>query len=168
MNTWEQHMTHLTEADGEAMFALQQRVLAQLPSPRWYYPSKVEEFASHAALGHAWGLRVEGCLIALNIAVPSWESDHGYAACVGRDERSSLDFQDMMVNPDFRRQGIHSFFLTLQERRAREQGMTAMYATVDPDNLPSLRAFEKAGFVILQQQSAYDGRPRCYLRKGLV
>ena len=32
----------------------------------------------------------------------------------------------------------------------------------------TLRAFEKAGFVILQQQSAYDGRPRCYLRKGLV
>ena len=158
----------LTAQDGPAIMQLQQEMLAALPSPRWYYPSTLEEFSAHAAAGHALGLKANGLLIALNIAVAASESDHSYAALMGLDEPNSMDFQDIMVSPAWRRQGIHSFFLSLREEEARKNHMTSIFATVDPDNVPSLRAFEKAGYVIIGQQDAYDGRPRCYLRKALT
>lgn len=165
---WEKLLAPLTEADGEAMFALQQEMLSLLPDPRWYFPSTAEEFADQAAHGRALGLRVEGRLIAMNVLVPAWESDHSYAACVGRDEPNTLDFQDVIVAGNYRRQGIHSFLLRHAEDIARQSGMTAIYATVDPDNIPSLASFQKAGYEIIDQRDAYDGRPRYYLRKPLT
>ena len=96
----------LTAQDGPAMIALQQEMLLQLPSPRWYYPSTLEEFSSHAAAGHALGLKIDGRLIALNIAVAAEESDHSYAALLGLDEPKSMDFQDIIVSPDWRRRTV--------------------------------------------------------------
>lgn len=167
MTDWAGFLTPLTEADGEAMYALQQEMMVTLPSPRWYYPSTADEFAAHAARGYACGLRVDGRLIAMNILVPASESDHSYAACLGRSEPLSMDFQDVIVAADYRRRGIHSYLLRRAEDVARQAGMTALYATVDPDNTPSLSSFLKSGYVVIDQRDAYDGRPRCYLRRPL-
>jgi len=157
----------LTAADAPAMMALQQEMLDALPSPRWYFPSREEEYAAKAAGGFALGLWDQGQLIALNIAVPAGMDDHSYAEMLGTGEARSLDFQDIIVAPSHRRQGIHSFFLALREQQARSLGMTALYATVDPENEPSLRAFAKAGYMPVAEQSTYDGRPRRFLRLGL-
>lgn len=157
----------LTASDAPDMVALQQEMLDALPSPRWYFPSRVEEYAAKAEGGFALGLRENGRLIALNIAIPAGMDDHSYAHILGTGEMCSLDFQDIIVAPSHRRRGIHSFFLALREREAREKGMTAIYATVDPENAPSLRAFAKAGYAVVDQRETYDGRPRCFVRRGL-
>jgi len=157
----------LTAADAPAMVALQQEMLDALPSSRWYFPSSVEEYAAKAEAGFALGIQEEGRLVALNVVVPAGMDDHSYAELLGADEARTTDFQDIIVAPSHRRRGIHSFFLALREQEARDMGMTAIYATVDPENEPSLRAFAKAGYVLVGQQAAYDGRPRCFLRLGL-
>ena len=169
MTDWIARMTPLTEADAPDMYRLEQRMLSVLPSPRWYYPSTEAELADQARLGHAVGIREAGELIALNILVPAKEAHHGgYAAVLGRHEPRSLNFEDVMVDPAWRRQGIHSAFLARAEAEARRLGCTAVYATVDPDNQPSLGAFLKAGYREAARRPAYDGRPRVYLRLALT
>lgn len=164
---WADYQVTLTEKDLPAMMALQAEMAAALPSPRWYFTSKEEEFAQEVQAGRVLGLRVNGELAAFAIACPARDNEKSYAAILGRDEPDSLDFQDIIVSPRYRRRGMHSHFLALYERQARRAGMTALYATVDPENLPSLRSFEKAGWERVALRNAYDGRIRAYYRKGL-
>lgn len=165
MHDWLSLLTPLTGSDAPEMYALMQQMLSALPSKRWYFGSTQEELAAHACAGRALGIRVEGRLIALNILVPSADAhEGGYAARLGLDEPHSLNFEDVLVAPDFRRQGIHRAMLQNSIRLAREQGYTSIWATVDPDNLPSMAAFTQAGFLPVTRRPAYDGRPRVFLR----
>lgn len=167
LEAWAAYQETLTEKDLPAMMALQAEMAAALPSPRWYFTSKEEEFAGEVQAGRVLGLRVNGELAAFAIACPARDNETSYAAILGRNEPDSLDFQDIIVSPRYRRRGMHSYFLALYEQQARAAGMTALYATVDPENLPSLRSFEKAGWTRVDLRNAYDGRIRAYYRKGL-
>ena len=161
MTDWLSRMVTLTEADAPAMYALMQEMFAHLPNPRWYYGSTQEELAEQARMGNAVGIWEGERLVAMNILVPARVAHHGgYAKQVGIDEPDSLNYEDVMVSPDFQRRGIQRAFL----ERARSLGYKTIYATVDPENVPSLSSFEKAGYVRVAQQSAYDGRPRVYLK----
>lgn len=164
---WAAHVEVLTEADLPAMMALQSAMLAELPVPRWYCTSTAAEFAKDVRAGHVYGIRWQGELIAFAIAVPGEGSEDSYAKKLHHDPVHTLDFRDVMVSPRYRRRGIHSFFLTFFERQAAATGQTALYATVDPDNVPSRSSFEKAGWRALTQRSAYDGRTRVYYRKDV-
>ena len=53
----------LTAEDAPTMFALQQEMLDALPSSRWYFPSRVEEYAAKAAAGFALGVDDEQDLV---------------------------------------------------------------------------------------------------------
>jgi len=168
MQDWLKLMRPLTEADLPAMMALQALMLQVLPDPRWYFPSTQEQFAMEVCAGHAEGICMDGKLIAFGIASPGRQHrTDSYAACVGDDPADTYDFQDIMVHPDFRRRGIHSAYLSKYRARAEQLGCRAVYATVDPDNEPSWRAFEKAGFRRLLIKAAYDGRIRAYYRLDL-
>ena len=161
MTDWISRMVPLTEADALAMYALMQEMFLHLPDPRWYYGSTQEELAEQARMGHAVGIWEEDRLVAMNILVPAREAHHGgYAAKLGLDDPDSLNYEDVIVSPDYQRKGIQSAFLA----RARSLGYKTIYATVDPENLPSLRSFERAGYVRMAQKETYDGRPRVFVR----
>jgi len=161
MIDWLSRMVTLAETDAPAMYALMQEMFDHLPNPRWYYGSTQEELAEQARMGHAVGIWEGDRLVAMNILVPARVAHHGgYAAQIGIDEPDSLNYEDVMVSPDFQRQGIQKAF----QARARSLGYKTIYATVDPENVPSLSSFEKAGYVRVAQQDAYDGRPRVFLR----
>lgn len=168
MHDWPALMRPLTEADLPAMMALQDVMLSVLPDPRWYFPSTTEQFAVEVRAGHATGVFVDGDMAAFGIASPGQSHrTESYALRVGEDPADTFDFQDIMVHPAFRRQGIHSAFLAKYRAEALALGCRALYATVDPDNAPSWRSFEKAGFRRLLIQPAYDGRIRAYYRLDL-
>lgn len=158
----------LRPEDIDGIMALQQRVVDSLPDPRWYYTSTAEEFLRDMAAGCMLGVRAEGRLIAMGSAIPAARGEHvRYAGDLGQPWLNTLSFSDVMVDPDFRRRGIHTTFLQRFLTYATDMGFTAIYATVDPDNIPSRRAFEKAGYQAIAQQPAYDGRPRVYYRLTL-
>lgn len=168
MTNWNEFMRLLTEEDLPAMMALQADMLSALPDPRWYFPSTTEEFAVEVRADHATGVFVEGRLVAFGIASPGQSHrTQSYAMKVGEEPANTFDFQDIMVHPDFRRRGIHSAFLAKYRAQAEALGCRAVYATVDPDNVPSWSSFEKAGFHRLVIQPAYDGRTRAYYRLDL-
>lgn len=161
MTDWLARMVPLTEADAPAMYALMQDMFVHLPDKRWYYGSTREELAEQARAGHAVGIWDGARLVAMNILVPARRAHHGgYAAQLGFDEPDSLNFEDVIVAVDHQRQGIQSAFLA----RASTLGYRTIYATVDPENLPSLRSFEKAGYACVTRKNVYDGRPRLFMR----
>lgn len=161
MTDWLSQMVPLTEADAPAMYALMQEMFAHLPDQRWYYGSTQEELAEQARMGHAVGIWAEDRLVAMNILVPAREAHYGgYAAKLGLDDPDSLNYEDVIVSPDYQRRGIQSAFLA----RVRSLGYKTIYATVDPENLPSLFSFERAGYVRVAQKDTYDGRPRVFMK----
>lgn len=165
MTDWPSRMRPLTADDLPAMMDLQAVMLSALPDPRWYFPSTTEEFAVEVLAGHATGVFDGRRLIAFGIASPGQaHRTASYATRVGDDPADTFDFQDIMVHPDYRRQGIHSAFLARYIAQALAMGCRAVYATVDPDNEPSWRSFEKAGFRRIAVQPAYDGRIRAYYK----
>lgn len=169
MMDWRARMAPLAARDVPDMLALQSRMLADLPMKRWYFPNVEAEFIADCNDGFATGIRMDGRLIALGVACAgSCHPGGSYAAVVGDDPARTFDFRDVMVDPAWRRQGIHSAYLALYREQAQAAGCTAVYATVDPDNEPSWRAFEKAGFRRLLVCPAYDGRIRAYYRLALA
>lgn len=169
MTDWTLRLVPLQLSDAPAMMALQTEMIAALPDPRWYFPSTLEEWQEQVSLGHARGIFEGNHLIAFCVyqrgeARPA----HNYALCVGEDPTLTYDFCDVMVSPQYRRQGIHSAFIAACFAQARQEGCRGVYCTVDPDNLPSQTAFRKAGFVPLLTKPAYDGRIRTYLYCALT
>ncbi len=165
---WLKQITILQEQDMDDMEKLQQRMLASLPDARWYFPNTHEEFVDDVHCGNAWGIRVEGKLIALGVACSGEKHPGGsYALKLGKKAEGTFDFRDIMVDPAYRRQGIHKAFFAFFREKALEEGCTAMFATVDPENLPSRTSFEKAGFHAVAQMPAYDGRVRNYYQWDL-
>lgn len=159
-------MSPLTQADVADMVALSRRMEAKLPSPRWYFTSDEAIYADDLTHSFGYGIRQDGRLIAFAIACEGFRQDagHSYAAIVGDEVAGSLDFKDMITDPDYRRMGLQSALQRQLAEDARRLGHSRMYCTIDPDNLPSRSAFEKAGYTAVMQRIAYDGRPRVYYR----
>lgn len=155
----------LTEADVSQMLELQALVMEALPDKRWYFPSDEEEFIGVVNAGEGVGYFDGDALMAFAELTPGPNrGTHSYAAILGDATADSFDFHDVMVHPAMRGRGIHTRFLALFEQIAREAGARAIYATVDPDNAPSWHNFEKAGYELVTQRPAYDGRMRRYYR----
>lgn len=161
-------LCQLTLEDLDAVMELQELVFQGLPDSRWYVTSTAEEYRETLSRGEVFGCRDWQKLVAFAVLTP-WRArgERAYAPKIQHEVEDTFDFQDVMVNPAYRRRGIHSAFLRLFEETARIMGAKAIYATIDPDNHPSVTSFEKAGYAHIKTQPAYDGRPRGYFCKRL-
>jgi ribosomal protein S18 acetylase RimI-like enzyme len=188
-------LRQLVPEDMDAILELQEHVLRELPDPMWYVPSTLREHEENLARGEVfgclsakpkaaeavkgrgareagtWDERAKETKSLVGFAVLSpWGPRGGdaYAAKLGEPVEDTFDARDVMVHIDYRRRGIHSAFLRLFAEMARVMGGRAIYATIDPDNLPSVRSFEKAGYAHIKTQPAYDGRLRGFYRLNVV
>ena len=158
----------LTQPDAVAIMRLQDAMLAALPNATWYYPSPVALFDACCARGESFGFFDGPQLVAFGTLTPWYiRPDACYAGKVGEPTQNTFDFQDVMVHPVYRRLGLHSALLTLFDRLTRAANGNAIYCTIAPENLPSVRSFKKAGYVCIRQQPAYEGMLRGYYRKVL-
>jgi len=158
----------LDAADTPAMMALQADMQNALPDPHWYYVSPAIVFEACCVRGEVFGFWDGETLAGFGILTPWYiRPEDCYAHKVGDDPHHTLDFQDVMVSPAYRRRGIHSALLALFDQIARQQNAAALYCTIAPENVPSVSSFEKAGYQWLKTQPAYEGMPRGYYRKTL-
>lgn len=158
-------MRRLTPADKPRLMAIRDAVMAVLPDPRWYFSMEDEEIdewlAQEGVVGYLDGEVLAGFGA---IASADQRGDHSYARVLGEPAQNTFDFHDVMVHPAYRGHRMHQQLLNLFTQSARELGGTAIYATVDPENSASWHNFEKAGYVCVVTQPAYDGRDRRYYR----
>lgn len=155
----------LTPADVPAMLALQREVMEALPDPRWYFPSDEAEFLQVVSADEGFAYFDGETLLGFAELTPGeLRGSHSYAASLKQPVSGSFDFHDVMVRPSARGQGMHTAFLRLFEKMARTNGGYAVYATVDPENGPSRRNFERAGYQCMVEKPAYDGRARRFYR----
>ena len=161
-------LSQLTEKDLEALMALQETVMDALLNQEWYVASSREEQVENLQNGDVFGCWKGERLVGFSVLTP-WTKRDGkaYAGKVEETVEGTYDLHDMMVHPDYRRRGIHSAFLRLFDETVRALGGRAIYATISLDNVPSIQGFEKAGYVHIKTQPAYDGRLRGYYRKML-
>lgn len=158
----------LDAADTPAIMALQADMLDALPDSHWYYPSPAIVFEACCVRGESFGFFEGETLAGFGTLTPWYiRPETCYAHKVGEDPRHTMDFQDVMVSPAFRRRGIHSALLALFDRVAGQENATAIYCTIAPENAPSISSFQKAGYHWLKTQPAYEGMPRGYYRKEL-
>ena len=152
----------------EELMGFQQMILDELEDKQWYVPSTLEEMREDLAQGDIFGCYDGKKLVAFAVLTP-WHTreEIAYAGKVGETVEDTYDFHGMMVHPKYRRRGIHSAFLRLFAETVRAMGGKAIYATIAPENLPSVNAFEKGGYELVKTQLAYDGRPRGYYRQRL-
>ena len=142
---------------------MQETIMAKLPDPRWYFPSDEGEFLESINTGYTYALMEGEKMAAFAMCIPhTLRQDKSYAKKCDLPTEGSYDFCDIMVHPDYRKKGIHSFFLTFFHKLAKKEGGTSIYATCDPENAPSFRNFEKAGYRCFVTKPAYDGRMRRY------
>ena len=158
----------LDTADTPAIMALQADMLDALPDSRWYYPSPAIVFEACCIRGETFGFFRGKMLAGFGTLTPWYiRPESCYAHKAGEDPHHTMDFQDVMVSPAFRRRGIHSALLALFDRIARQEKATALYCTIAPENEPSISSFQKAGYHLLKTQPAYEGMLRGYYRKEL-
>ena len=158
----------LDAADTPAIMALQAAMLDALPDPSWYYPSPAIVFEACCMRGESFGFFQGETLAGFGTLTPWYiRPETCYAHKVGENPHRTMDFQDVMVSPAFRRRGIHSELLALFDGIARQENATALYCTIAPENEPSIASFQKAGYRWLITQPAYEGMPRGYYRKDL-
>ena len=161
-------LRQLTVEDAVSIMEVQEVTLQSLPDPLWYYPSAMEQFAECCAGGECFGYFSRGKLVGFATLTPSHaRPQRCYAGKLNHSPENTYDVQDVMVLPKFRRRGVHSALLRLFEETAYALGSVALYATIAPDNLPSVSSFEKAGYERVAVQPAYDGRMRAYYCKRL-
>jgi len=68
------------------------------------------------------------------------------------------------VHPDFQRLGIGKCLMDLAERKARESGATEMHLTVEPENTPAIRLYERLGYERTACNGVWHGQMRKSLR----
>ncbi|NLI21245.1 MAG: GNAT family N-acetyltransferase [Clostridiales bacterium] len=159
----------LVRENAANIMALQAAMLAALPDPCWYYPSDQDMFERCCERGESFGFWDGDTLAGFGTLTPWWvRPETCYAARIGDPTVLTFDFQDVMVHAAYRRLGIHSALLRLFEDVARSAGGKALYCTIAPENTPSVRSFEKAGYACVCVQPAYGGMLRGYYRKRLV
>lgn len=158
----------LDASDTPAIMALQAAMLGALPDPHWYYPSPAFVFEACCIRGETFGFFQGETLAGFGTLTPWYiRPESCYAHKAGDDPHHTMDFQDVMVAPTFRRRGIHTALLTLFDKIARQENATALYCTIAPENEPSISSFQKAGYRWLKTQPAYEGMLRGYYRKEL-
>ena len=162
-------VVQLTEESLPRMMVLMERMASALPDPRWYFTCTRAQFEEDMRHGlRLFGIEDGDRLIAMASACPSGDdAPVHYAADISMAAGGVMNYCDVMTDPACRRMGLHRLLTEAVHEFALAQGCGTVLCTVDPKNVPSRKAFEKAGYRAVLEKPAYDGRPRVYYLKNL-
>ncbi len=65
----------------------------------------------------------------------------------------------LAVDPEYRGRGLAGMLIAEAERFLNEKGALVISALIEDDNDPSIRAFSKAGYVVMDEIKYYSKRP---------
>jgi RimJ/RimL family protein N-acetyltransferase len=112
------------------------------------------------------GARCHGCLLDGELVNVGWTSV-GYLELVPGIrilDKDSIAIYDCYTPPEFRERGYYTESLIRMLRQIRDAGAARALIAVDPDNIPSIKAIERAGFQPLYNLTV-NRRFGCHLRR---
>lgn len=149
---------------------LMTEVISRLPDQELF--AMDDEAYLHAHIqekGEIHGAFDEGRLVAYCVlAYPgSVEGNLGREFGVPEEELPYVGVLDStVIHESVRGLGLQRYFLDLREKQAREKGCLYLYSTVHPENVPSKRNLEAAGFIRQFTRPMYGGKTRhCYVKR---
>ncbi len=123
-----------------------------MPEIRLFTPEDAREVSEleKAVFGSsAWTEKdfLESLALSYTCYLIAREGDALAGSCGLRNMCGEADITNVMVAPEYRRQGIGELMLRELMRRGREMGIRAFCLEVRLGNLPAIRLYEKLGFV---------------------
>ncbi|WP_274654644.1 GNAT family N-acetyltransferase [Paenibacillus humicola] len=119
--------------------------------------------------GEIYGAFLNGIFVAYSVlAFPGMsERNLGREFGVPEKELSKVAVLDStVVHESARGLGLQRCFHDLREKRAREKDCLYLYSTVHPENVPSIKNLEAAGFTLQFTRPMYGGKARhCYAKR---
>ena len=96
---------------------------------------------------------------------------HELAEEIPKDElSSSIEMDNAGVLPKYRGNHLQEHLILKAESiiKEKDSSIKYSYATVHPDNLPSLKTLEKVGYKKYKEKLMYGGKIRYIMRKELI
>lgn len=154
--------------DADDIIQMMMELYEQIPSKEWFYPDKEEDVR--------WFLNESG------FALKAMSDDKmigfffGYAPGLERENmgeymhmsekelRKVGHMETAMVVPAFRGRGLQARLMEFAEQEFKRRGYVHMFGTVHPDNVYSVKNFEKRGYRVVKETNKYGGLRRyvCY------
>lgn len=170
MRIQEMEIRRLSHMDVNQIRVLMTDVISRLSSQELFAMDDEAYFLKHMeGKGEIYGAFYNDALVAYSVlAFPGKsESNLGIELGVPEVELTRIAVLDStVVHESARGLGLQSFFHELRERRARERGFLYLYSTVHPENNPSIKNLERAGFTLQFTRPMYGGKTRhCYSKR---
>ena len=156
-------------ADAPAFFALQNEVRAAMPRPEQFVPDTLENLTAYLTDDLCLGVFDGPRLGAYFILRYCGASEHNYAAFLGippAEWEHWANADSAVVHPDWRGNGLQCRLLEAALPLLRP-GITAIGATVSPENRYSLNNALACGFAIAARREMYGGYDRYLLVKKI-
>ncbi|MFB9328926.1 GNAT family N-acetyltransferase [Paenibacillus aurantiacus] len=163
----------LGPADVSRIYAFMTDVISRLPSDELFAMGDEAYLLRHVdEQGEIYGAYIQEALVAYTIvAFPGLDEDNlarEYGVPEQHLSRVAV-LEATVVHESARGLGLQRRFHDLRERRARERGCLHLYATVHPENAPSIRNLEAAGLRLQFTRPMYGGKMRhCYAKRLLM
>lgn len=160
----------LDESYIDKIMMLQEEIMNGLTNKEWYSPSSREEFLIQITkIGKIVGCVLEDDRLAAIGAYVEWGyEDHNYGYDLDIKDKELLQvgqIEATIVHESFRGNGLQNKICTEVEKIAKINKNKVIAATVHPDNIYSLRTFQKLGYEIKKEKLKYGGLRRLILKK---
>ncbi|MFC4099043.1 GNAT family N-acetyltransferase [Paenibacillus xanthanilyticus] len=164
------HIRRLGPEDVNRVHAFMTDVVSRLPSPDLFAMGDEVYLHEHMEeLGEIYGAFNQEALVAVTVLAYPGHDEGNLAREFGVSD-SELSrvavLEAAVVHETARGLGLQRRFHDLRERRARDRECLYLYATVHPDNLPSIRNLEAIGLSLRFTRPMYGGKMRhCYAKR---
>ncbi|UQZ81563.1 Acetyltransferase (GNAT) family protein [Paenibacillus konkukensis] len=166
MENMERQIRRLGHDDVEKIRSLMTDVISRLPSQALFAMDEEEYLYEHIGdKGEIYGAFLDGRLVAYTVL--KFADNLGREFGVPEEELPFVAVLDStVVHECARGRGLQRYFHQLREQRARERHCLYLYATVHPDNRPSINNLEAAGLTRQFTRPMYGGKLRhCYAKR---
>lgn len=164
-------ISRATLSDLDEIMNIMNKAKTLLPNPTWYVADEETFVRRHVEesgfiLKASQDNQIAGFLL---IRIPLMEEDNlGFSFNFPTEElQKTAHAESTAVLSTFRGHGIQAKLLFAAEFLLRQQNFIHLMATVHPDNIASLRSFQKTGFSIVKTVKKYGGFDRHILHKTL-
>lgn len=156
------------QADLPAILALQDAVYDRLPTPSLFARTSHADFVESLRLDVCRGVfDAHGRLLAYGHCVVNRETDRSLGLLDGEPAVHCLSIDTVFVDPGSRGHGFQCRLMRAMLADGARPGARYAYATIAPDNTPSLRNAQAEGFTTRRQVTCYGGLTHLLLRRPL-